>query len=170
MITNVRYHKIYDSNHISTQDTNMLLEGMTMLIELGADRYKKGIDNWRITDRDIERVFTQLGGGSMFTLSDGRTVLEWWRDGSSIGTKVTTGISFSERLKEFNYRIESLVDANYDYEKWLNKFYKDTNLPDWIDKGKIQLDQYLWMVENLRHLHYYVHMEDVDFLRDTWGI
>ncbi|NVM20071.1 MAG: hypothetical protein HWN80_20400, partial [Candidatus Lokiarchaeota archaeon] len=82
MITTNRYHGVYGSLHITTQDTDILLEGMGLLIELGIDRYKKGSANWEITEKDIESVFTRLGGGSMYKISDGRTVLEWWKDGS----------------------------------------------------------------------------------------
>ncbi len=96
-------------------------------------------------------------------------MLEWWKYGSSIARKVHSSKMFSDRLKSFNERIEYLVDHNYDYEAWLNKFYSN-NSPDWIAKGKIQMDQYQWMVDKLKHLRYYVHLEDIDLVRELWGI
>jgi len=87
----------------------------------------------------------------------------------TLGKKVKTKIDFTKRLSEFNKRMKSLVDSNLDYEKWMNEFYPK-NAPDWISKGKIQMDSYQWMAKRLKHLHYYVHLEDVDFLRNTWSI
>lgn len=168
MIIDIRYHKLYDSAHISTHDTNILLEGMQRLIKLGAERYEKGLYDWKITDSDIEAIFAQLGGGTQYKLSDGRTVLEWWMYGSSVASKVNTERTFSDRLEAFNERIEILTESGYDYEKLINELYP-SNAPDWISKFKIQMDQYLWMANNLRHLHYYVHLEDVNLVREMWG-
>jgi len=105
----------------------------------------------------------------MYTLSDGRTVLEWWKDGSSTGSKVKSDRTFKDRLNAFNDRIKFLANSKNDYEKWINNFYP-INGPGWIDFGKVQMKSYQWMAENLKHLHFYVHLEDVDFLRNTWGI
>jgi hypothetical protein len=69
----------------------------------------------------------------------------------------------------FNKRIKFLVDSGQDYEQWINHFYP-TNGPNWIDLGKVQMQSYQWMVENLKHLHFYVHLEDIDFVRNTWGM
>ena len=167
MITSKKYHGFYLSPSITAQDTNIMQEGLNMLIELGVDRYKQGATNWKITDNDINAIFTRLGGGSMYTMSDGRTVLEWWKDGSSTGLK--SDRSFGNRLNAFNNRIEFLADNKEDYEAWINKFYP-INGPGWIDFGKVQLKSYEWMMENLKHLHYHVHLEDVDFLRKVGSI
>jgi len=168
-ITSNRYHRLYDSSHISLHDTNVLLEGMHKLIELGSDRIRSGNGNWEITESDISTVFTQIGGGTEYRLSDGRTVLEWWQHGSLTGKQVNTGKDFMDRLGTFNKRIKYLVDSGQDYEKLINNFYPK-NAPDWISKCKIQMDTYEWMSNNRENqLHFYVHLEDIDLIRENWG-
>ncbi|MBA7512392.1 hypothetical protein ES705_04397 [subsurface metagenome] len=169
VLVNLRYHKLYDSAHISTNDVNILQVGIKMLQELGADRYKEGQGNWEITERDIQNVFRALGGGSEYRFLDGRTVLEWWTDGSSVAGKTQSQKPFTRRLAAFNERIKYLVDHDYDYEAWLNNFYS-SNAPDWITKGKIQMDKYQWMANTLKEVHYYVHLEDVDLVREIWSV
>ena len=169
-VINIRYHKLYDSVHITTEDINLLEEGIKMLKELGISRYESGNTNWQITETDIKKVFSMLGGGREYTLSDGRTVLEWWTDGSSVGSQVKADKSFQARLNRFNERIKLLVDKNLDYEAWLAYYYPNNALGDdgWISLGKQQMSDYLWMANTLKHVHLYIHLEDVDFIRETW--
>ncbi|KKK44654.1 hypothetical protein LCGC14_0870390 [marine sediment metagenome] len=170
VITSVYYHPVYGGSGtaISSGDSEILSEGLQMLKKLGADRYKKGQSDWAITIDDIKAVFTTLGGGTLYTLVNGRTVIEQWQQGSKSG--VHPSRSFTQRLAEFNKRIRFLVDNNFDYEIWLNKFYS-SNAPNWIIKGKIQLDQYEWMADKLGYTSVmtYIHLEDLDFIQNTWG-
>ena len=88
-----------------------------------------------------------------------------------IGKKVKPDKQFSKRLERFNIKIKYLVDCDYSYEKWLGKFYSSNALgPNgWISKGRIQMDQYIWMIERMISLHNFVHLEDVDLIREIWG-
>jgi hypothetical protein len=170
-VINARYHKLYDSTHISTEDVNVLEEGIKILKELGINRFKEGINDWQITVKDINNVFKILGGGNQYRLIDGRSVLEWWIDGSTIASQIKLEKPFLERLRNFNDRIENLVESNLDYEVWLNNFYSSrASGPDgWIALGMLQMDNYLSLANMLRHISSYVHLEDVNFIRDTWG-
>ena len=172
LITRREYHGVYGSTRqVSLQDTNVLLQGLEMLIERGIDKYKNGVNpNNLITQRDIEEIFSILGGGQQYRLNDGRTVLEWWQQGSSTG--VQSQNTFKDRLVEFNKRIKYLVDLNHDYEALIDYLYP-TYGPAWISKGRTQLDTYLYMMNHphaRRILHYYVHLEDIDYVRKTWGV
>lgn len=83
-----------------------------LLMERGLKRKGHGVDG-SISELDIREVFTELGGGTMYAFKDGRTVLEWWKHGSSTG--VSQKISFDERLEKFNEKIkfkrENKVDS-----------------------------------------------------------
>ena len=143
--------------------TNLLLDGLHQLIQLAANRFVKGNKDWEISEKDIETIFKH------YRLSDGRRVLEWWKQGSSVATQVSSDRSFKVRLEEFNKRVRNLVESGNDPEKILRKFYPNY-ASDWIAKCKIQMDQYLWMSNNLKNLHYYVHMEDIVIIRDIWSL
>ena len=78
--------------------------------------------NGLINQQDIEEVFIKLGGGSAYTMSDGRTVLEWWKHGSSTGIKQIA--SFDQRLARFNEKIKFKRDHKEDSSKlFIEKFY-----------------------------------------------
>ncbi len=158
ILTSNRYHPVYDSQ-ILTEDQKVLLQGFQELIELGVENYKKGVSQ-PISEQDIIRVFSRLGGGNrIYILGDGRNVLEWWRNGRP-STGIIADTSFNERLRQFNERIKFIADNGPDTERFLINYYRDhgsTYYPTAIR----QVENYLWMAENSRHLHYLVHLEDV---------
>jgi len=115
-----------------------------------------------VTEKDITKI---LGG---VILDDGRTLLEWWKNGNGMGVKPS--ISFNDRVKLFNNRVAYL--ANNDYEKLVTYLYPKLG-PRWITEGKIQMDMYMFMARHpyaRRQLHYYLREDDVKFVRDTWGV
>ena len=173
LLTSGSYHGVYTSSQVSTQDTKVLSEGMHKLMELGKSRYQNGVHVADIiTEADIINVFTNLGGGSLYILNDGRTVLEWWKSGSMGPGRVHSTRSFGDRLYEFNKRIAYVEDNNQNFEMLVNYLYPTLG-PTWIVKGQSQIETYLFMKNHpyaRKQVHYYVHLEDIDFIRNTWGV
>ncbi|NGX49978.1 MAG: hypothetical protein K940chlam5_01587, partial [Candidatus Anoxychlamydiales bacterium] len=169
MLTSKIYHGAYprltSPGRVSVQNTDVLLQGMNALIKQGINNYKKGV---AVTDLVAENDIVAVFGG--YTLNDGRTVLEWWKQGSLTGVKPL--LNFDRRLELFNKRIEYLAKNGQDYEKLITYLYPSLG-PNWISKGKLQMDTYLFMMRHpnaRRQLHYYVHLEDIDYVQDTWGV
>jgi hypothetical protein len=182
LLANSYSHGVWSSRKFDDgQHADILQQGLQMLIERGTIRYQKGVEIPDLIDEtDIEDVFTILGGGTQYSIpvtnpatssDETRTVLEWWKHGSDTGVKSSR--SFQERLLEFNRRIAYLADNN---PEMLVTWIYPTIGPVWIDKGKDQMDVYLLMKnhpsvsvsEQVRK--YYVHLEDVDLVRNNWGV
>lgn len=105
-------------------------------------------------------------------MADGRTVLEWWEQGSTHRKVLQSANSFSDRLDVFNDRIKFLADNNKDYKAWIDHYYNNF-ASDWISKFEITLNMYETMSRNLnskRLLHLYLHLEDIDLIREKWKV
>ena len=169
ILTTGKYHGVYRSSSVSEKDAQIVQKGLEMLIEIGLDNYKKSVDP-PITSADINAVFKTLGGGSQYRLQDGRTVMEWWEHGSLSGGQSTR--TFADRLEAFNGRIKYLADNNKDYKKLIGYYYSAPS-SGWFSNFDITLKMYESMSINLNSkvlLHLYLHLEDIDFIRDTWGV
>lgn len=172
LITSQVYHNVYDSMAVSEKDVEVVSQGIQMLIEIGLENYKKGIDP-PITKNDILKVFLQLGGGkNQYVLTDGRTVIEWWEQGSTARTRVQSAHTFSDRLEGFNDRIKFLADNKKDYKAWIDHYY-NKYAADWLSKHEVTLNMYESMSRNLnskRLLHQYLHLEDINLIRELWKV
>ena len=73
MLANNRYHTVYRA--LSFKDHRIMMEGYHILLQMGIESRGSG-ENGLIDEIDIVRVFTQLGGGTEYILSDGRTASE----------------------------------------------------------------------------------------------
>jgi len=170
MLTSAQYHGTYPTTDpskpgiVSIQDTEVLLKGMQKLIEIGISNFKKGVaPTSLITENDITNVLGR------YILKDGRTVLQWWKQGSKTQQPAT---SFNDRLKKFNEGIHYLAANGQDYEMLVNYLYPKRG-PNWISMGKLQMDTYLFMMRHpsaRKQLHMYVHLEDIIYVRKTWGV
>ncbi len=168
ILTSSSYHgaypKLTSPGYVSVQDTDFLQQGMEKLIKNGLDKYKMKVPiTDLVTEKDIIAVF---GSNKM---ADGRTVLEWWKQGSTTGVKPT--LPFSERLKSFNERVAYLAGNGQDYEKLINYIYPNLG-PNWILQGKSQIDVYLFMSRHpaaRTQLPLYFDIDDRDYINDKWG-
>lgn len=169
LLTSKKYHvntypRTRGVHQVTTQDTKVALQALQDLIELGLNNYKKSVATTDlVTEKDIKSV---LGG---VKLDDGRTLLEWWKNGNGKGVKPT--ISFNDRITQLNDRIEYLASNGQDYEKLVIKFYPKLG-PKWISEGKGQLIMYQFIKNHpyaKNQLYDYIPVEDISFVEDKWG-
>ena len=172
-LTTRTYHGVYPdiygrgSGTISVLDQQVCLEGMHMLMERGLERKGHGKEGL-INELDIRDVFTELGGGAMYTLRDGRTVLEWWKHGSSTGVRQLK--PFNERLKSFNDKIKFKRDNKIDSTKlFLIEFQKIAYDRFWDGASEEARNYYLMSRMRARlGLSWFLSIPDSDLMRKVF--
>jgi hypothetical protein len=165
------YHGVYADirghGTVSILDQQICLEGMHILMERGLERKGHGIDDL-INEDDIKEVFTTLGGGTMYTLKDERTVLEWWKHGSSTGVRQLE--NFDRRLKKFNNKIKFKRDNKIDSTKlFLAQFQKIAYDRFW-NRASTQAERY-YLLSRMKAdlgLSWHLSIPDSDLMKDIF--
>jgi len=162
-----KYHGVYPKidgrGAITVIDQQVCLEGLHYLMEMGLNGFGHGKDGF-ITESDIIRVFTKLGGGNMYTMTDGRTVLQWWKEGSSSGVRQQK--SFKERLQKFNDKIKFQRNNKDDLVKpFLKQFQKTAYDRFWDDATKEVNRYYLMSRVTSAKLSKFLSIPDSDLMR-----
>ena len=117
-----------------------------------------------INEVDIKEDFTKLGGGNMYIMSDGRTVLQWWKQGSLSG--VRQGKSFDRRLKSFNDKIKFKRENKVDSSKlFLEKYYKLAYDRFWATASKLANEYYYFSRIKGSDISKFLAIPDSDLMR-----
>lgn len=167
VLTIDKYHNVYGGSAISYQDQIVLKKGLQKLIEMGKKRQGSEITGL-IEESDIQDVFRVLGGGKDYRLADGRTVLEWWKDGSLSGVKQSK--SFELRLGEFNNRIEFLRSGK-SAKAFIAHYYRTAFTRFW-KAGLEQSDAFYSLFKNYRDkakLSCYLSISDIELMMRVFG-
>lgn len=166
-LTTRTYHGTYPdilnrgAGKISVFDQQVCAEGIKLLIDLGLKKKGSGPDRL-ISEVDIREVFTKLGRGSLYTMSDGRTVLDWWKQGSPTGLRQDK--PFELRLKYFNEKIKFRRD-NSD-QLFLQQFQGTAYDRFWKAALEEANNYYiLSRIKNSRDLSKFLSIPDSDLMR-----
>ncbi len=164
MLTNRQYHGVYSGTEVSSKDSDVLLEGFQRLIKMGVSNKGSGT-NGLISEADIKLVFSQLNNGVDYTLADGRTVLEWWKQGSST---VSQSTSFQVRLSRFNDRVLYLRSGNT-IKQFIYHYYRTAYNRFW-EIGVEENENYVELLRMGKPISSYISIPDLLLMRKVFGV